>query len=110
MSVGDVIYQFGSQSQHVRFPADSIVSLIYDMEDGASAEVAIVGNEGMIGVGLFMAGETRPGLATVQCSGYGYPLGARIFQEEFDPSRELQHALLCYTHALILEIAQNAVR
>jgi hypothetical protein len=61
MSVGDVIYQFGSQSQHVWFPADSIVSLIYDMEDGASAEVAIVGNEGMIGVGLFMAGENDAG-------------------------------------------------
>src|SRR5439155_15291325 len=108
MSVGDVIYQFGSHSQHVWFPADSIVSLIYDMEDGASAEVAIVGNEGMIGVGLFMAGETMPGLATVQCAGHGYRLSARILKEEFDRSNELQHALLCYTQALIVEIAQNA--
>jgi len=109
MSVGDVIYQFGSQSQHVWFPADSIVSLIYDMEDGASAEVAIVGNEGMIGVGLFMAGETMPGLATVQCAGHGYRLSARILNEEFERSTDLQHALLCYTQALIVEIAQNAV-
>jgi CRP-like cAMP-binding protein len=109
MSVGDVIYQYGSQSQHVYFPATSIVSLIYDMEDGASAEVAIVGNEGMIGVGLFMAGETMPGLATVQCEGHGYRLSARILKEEFDRSSELQHALLCYTQALIVEIAQNAV-
>jgi len=109
MAVGDVIYQFGSQSQHVWFPADSIVSLIYDMEDGASAEVAIVGNEGMIGVGLFMAGETMPGLATVRCAGHGYRLSARILNEEFENSSELQHALLCYTQALIVEIAQNAV-
>ncbi|MEO7761082.1 MAG: Crp/Fnr family transcriptional regulator [Casimicrobiaceae bacterium] len=109
MPVGDVIYQYGSQSQHVYFPANSIVSLIYDMEDGASAEVAIVGNEGMVGVGLFMAGETMPGLAMVQCAGYGYRLSARVLKEEFDRSGELQHALLCYTQALIVEIAQNAV-
>ncbi len=109
MPVGEVIYQYGSQSQHVYFPATSIVSLIYDMEDGASAEVAIVGNEGMVGVGLFMAGETMPGLATVQCSGYGYRLSSRILKEEFDKSGELQHTLLCYTQALIVEIAQNAV-
>jgi CRP-like cAMP-binding protein len=109
MCVGDVIYQYGSQSQHVYFPATSIVSLIYDMEDGASAEVAIVGNEGMIGVGLFMAGETMPGLATVQCAGHGYRLSARVLKEEFERSSELQHTLLCYTQALIVEIAQNAV-
>ena len=89
MTVGDVIYQYGSHSQHVWFPATSIVSLIYDMEDGASAEVAVVGNEGMIGVGLFMAGETMPGLATVQCSGFGYRLSARILREEFDRGRAL---------------------
>ena len=109
MAVGDVIYQYGSQSQHVWFPATAIVSLIYDMEDGASAEVAMVGNEGMIGVGLFMAGETMPGLATVQCAGHAYRLSARMLKEEFDRSSELQHALLCYTQALIVEIAQNAV-
>jgi CRP-like cAMP-binding protein len=109
MAVGDVIYQYGSQSQHVWFPATAIVSLIYDMEDGASAEVAMVGNEGMIGVGLFMAGETMPGLATVQCAGHAYRLSARVLKEEFDRSSELQHTLLCYTQALIVEIAQNAV-
>jgi len=109
MPVGEVIYQYGSQSQHVYFPATSIVSLIYDMEDGASAEVAIVGNEGMVGVGLFMAGETMPGLATVQCAGHGYRLSSRVLREEFDSSGPLQHTLLCYTQALIVEIAQNAV-
>ena len=109
MSAGDVIYEYGGHSQHVYFPATSIVSLIYDMEDGASAEVAIVGNEGMVGVGLFMAGETMPGLAQVQCAGYGYRLSSRILKQEFDRSGPLQHALLCYIQALMVEIAQNAV-
>ncbi|MEP7083920.1 MAG: Crp/Fnr family transcriptional regulator, partial [Betaproteobacteria bacterium] len=109
MSAGDVIYEYGGHSQHVYFPATSIVSLIYDMEDGASAEVAIVGNEGMVGVGVFMAGETMPGLAQVQCAGYGYRLSARVLKQEFDRSGPLQHALLCYVQALMVEIAQNAV-
>lgn len=109
MSAGDVIYEYGGHSQHVYFPATSIVSLIYDMEDGASAEVAIVGNEGMVGVGLFMAGETMPGLAQVQCAGYGYKLSSRILKQEFDRSGPLQRALLCYIQALMVEIAQNAV-
>ena len=109
MPAGEIIYQYGGHSQHVFFPCTSIVSLIYDMEDGASAEVAIVGNEGMVGVGLFMAGETMPGLAQVQCGGYGYRLSSRILKQQFDRSGPLQHQLLCYTQALIVEIAQNAV-
>ena len=109
MPAGEIIYQYGAHSQHVYFPATSIVSLIYDMEDGASAEVAIVGNEGMVGVGQFMAGETMPGLAQVQCGGYGYRLSSRILKQHFDRSGPLQHVLLCYTQALIVEIAQNAV-
>ena len=109
MPAGEIVYQYGGHSQHVYFPCTSIVSLIYDMEDGASAEVAIVGNEGMVGVGLFMAGETMPGLAQVQCGGYGYRLSSRILKQQFDRSGPLQHQLLCYTQALIVEIAQNAV-
>ena len=109
MLAGDVIYEYGGHAQHVYFPATSIVSLIYDMEDGASAEVAIVGNEGIVGVGVFMAGETMPGLAQVQCAGYGYRVSSRIIKQAFDRSGPLQHALLCYVQALMVEIAQNAV-
>lgn len=109
MPAGQIIYEYGSRAQYVYFPATSIVSLIYEMEDGASAEVAIVGNEGIVGVGLFMAGETMPGLAQVQCAGFGYRLSSRILKEEFDRAGPLQRALLCYTQALIVEIAQNMV-
>jgi len=109
MPAGEVIHQYGSRSPHVYFPATSTVSLIYDMEDGASAEVAVVGNEGMVGVGVFMAGETMPGLAQVQCAGHGYRLSSRILKEQFDRSAPLQHVLLSYTQALIVEIAQNMI-
>jgi CRP-like cAMP-binding protein len=108
MSVGDVIYQYGSQSRYVYFPATSIVSLVYEMEDGASSEVAIVGSEGMVGVWLLLAGESMPGLAAVQCGGHGYRLCSRILKEECDRSKALHQALLHYTQALLVEIAQNA--
>jgi len=109
MMAGDVIDEYGTHGEYVYFPVTSIVSLRYDMEDGASAEVAIVGKEGMIGVGHFMAGETLPGLAIIQASGYGFRLASRALREQFERSSALQHALLCYTQALIVEIAQNAV-
>lgn len=109
MHAGEVVYQFGNRSQYVYFPATSIVSLVYEVEDGASAEVAIVGNEGMVGIGQFMAGETMPGLAQVQCTGHGYRLSSRILKQECDVPGPLQHALLCYAQALMVEIAQNAV-
>jgi len=109
MAAGEVIDEYGTHAEYVYFPVTAIVSLRYDMEDGASAEVAVVGKEGMVGVGHFMAGETLPGLAIVQAAGYGFRLSSRALREQFERSSALQHALLCYTQALIVEIAQNAV-
>ncbi|MBP8296346.1 MAG: Crp/Fnr family transcriptional regulator [Burkholderiales bacterium] len=108
MTPGDVIAQYGTHAPYVYFPVTSIVSLIYDMEDGAAAEVAIVGNEGMLGLGLLLAGETMPGLAEVRCAGHGYRLSARMLKQEFDRSGPLQHLLLCYAQAFMVEVAQNA--
>ena len=109
MHAGEVIYQFGSRSQYVYFPATSIVCLVYEVEDGGSTEVAIVGNEGMVGVGVFMTGEMMPGLAQVQCTGHGYRLSSRILKQECDRPGPLQHVLLCYAQALMVDIAQTAV-
>ena len=109
MAPGDVINQYGTHASHVYFPVTSIVSLVYDMEDGAAAEVAIVGNEGMLGLGLLLSGETMPGLAEVRCPGHGYRLSARMLKQEFDRSGPLQHLLLCYAQAFMVEVAQNAV-
>ncbi|HYM35832.1 MAG TPA: Crp/Fnr family transcriptional regulator [Steroidobacteraceae bacterium] len=109
MQVGEVICQFGSQSQHVYFPTTAIVSLLYEVKDGLSSEVAIVGNEGMIGGGLFMAGESMPGVAEVRCAGQSFRLRSRIVKEEFNCPGSLQQVLLCYIQALIVEIAQNSV-
>ncbi|MEO6626465.1 MAG: Crp/Fnr family transcriptional regulator [Burkholderiaceae bacterium] len=109
MTAGEVVDEYGRHAEYVYFPVTSIVSLRYDMEDGASAEVAIVGKEGMVGVGHFMAGETLPGLSIIQATGYGFRLPSRALREQFERSKALQHALLCYTQALIIEIAQNAV-
>ncbi|MBK8741578.1 MAG: Crp/Fnr family transcriptional regulator [Betaproteobacteria bacterium] len=108
MAPGDVICQYGKHAPHVYFPVTSIVSLVYDMEDGAAAEVAIVGNEGMLGLGLLMSGEAMPGLAEVRCAGHGYRLSARMLKQEFDRSGPLQHLLLCYAQAFMVEVAQNA--
>lgn len=108
MQVGQVIYQFGSRSQHVYFPTTAIVSLTNEMEDGRSAEMTLVGNEGMIGVGSLMSGETMPGLAEVRCAGQSFRLSSRIVKEEFNSPGPLQHALLCYLQVLIIEVAQNA--
>jgi CRP-like cAMP-binding protein len=109
MPVDQVLYQYGSRSQHVYFPTTAIVSLMYEMKDGLSAEVAVVGNEGMIGIGLFMAGESIPGRAQVRCAGHGIRIKSRIIKEEFNSAGPLQHALLCYIQALIVTISQNAV-
>jgi CRP-like cAMP-binding protein len=109
LQAGEVICRFGSQSQYVYFPTTAVVSLLYEMKEGLSAQVAIVGNEGMIGVGLFMAGETMPGLAEVRCAGQAFRLNSRIVREEFNGPGPLRQALLCYLQALVVEIAQNAV-
>jgi CRP-like cAMP-binding protein len=109
MPLGQVIYESGDRLEHVYFRATSIVSLLYVMEDGASAEIAIVGNEGMIGIALFMGGETTPNRAVVQSAGRAYRLDARILKEEFHRAGPVQRLLLRYTQALITQMAQTAV-
>ncbi|MFC7514734.1 Crp/Fnr family transcriptional regulator [Herbaspirillum sp. GCM10030257] len=109
MALGEVLYESGSQLHHVYFPTTSIVSLLYVLEDGASAEIAVVGNEGMLGIALFMGGETTPSRAVVQSAGYGYRLKAQLFKNEFNRAGPLLHLLLRYTQALITQMTQTAV-
>lgn len=109
MPLGDVLYESGSQLHHVYFPTTSIVSLLYVMQDGASAEIAVVGNEGIIGVALFMGGETTPSRAVVQSAGYAYRLKGQLLKQEFNLAGALQHLLLRYTQGLITQMAQTAV-
>jgi CRP-like cAMP-binding protein len=109
MPLGQVVYESGDCLDHVYFPTTSIVSLLYVMEDGASAEIAIVGNEGIIGIALFMGGETTPNRAVVQSAGAAYRLDARILKEEFQRAGPVQRLLLRYTQALITQMAQTAV-
>ena len=109
MQLGQVVYESGDRLDHVYFPATSIISLLYVMEDGASAEIAIVGNEGVVGIALFMGGETMPNRAVVQSAGRAYRLDARIMKEEFHRAGPVQRLLLRYTQALITQMAQTAV-
>jgi CRP-like cAMP-binding protein len=109
MPLGEVLYESGSQLRHVYFPTTSIVSLLYVMEDGSSAEIAVVGNEGMIGIALFMGGETTPSRAVVQSAGHAYRLKGQLLKQEFNRSGAMQHLLLRYTQALITQMAQTAV-
>jgi CRP-like cAMP-binding protein len=109
MKLGEAIYESGGRLQHVYFPTTSIVSLLYVMEDGASAEIAIVGNEGVLGIALFMGGETTPSRAVVQSAGYGYRLRAQLLKDEFNRAGPMMHLLLRYTQALITQMAQTAV-
>src|SRR5690348_13625832 len=103
MKLGDVLYEPGVRLRHVYFPTTSIVSLLYVMEDGASAEIAIVGNEGILGISLFMGGETTPSRAVVQSAGHGLRLEAPILKEEFGRFGRMMHLLLRYTQALITQ-------
>jgi CRP-like cAMP-binding protein len=109
MPLGHVLYESGTALQHVYFPTDAIISLLYVMEDGASAEIAVVGNEGMVGVALFMGGETTPNRAVVQSRGHAYRLRGHLLKKEFSLSGALQHMLLRYTQALLTQMAQTAV-
>ena len=109
LPLGHVLYESGIALQHVYFPADSIVSLLYVMKDGATAEIAVVGNEGVVGVALFMGGETTPNRAVVQSGGAAYRLKAQILKEEFGQSGALQHLFLRYTQSLLTQMAQTAV-
>ena len=109
MPLGEALYESGGRLQHVYFPTTSIVSLLYVMEDGASAEIAVVGNEGILGISLFMGGESTPSRAVVQSAGYGYRLRAQLLKEEFNRAGPVMHLLLRYTQALITQMAQTAV-
>lgn len=109
MKLGDVLYESGEKLKHVYFPTTSIVSLLYVMEDGASAEIAVVGNEGILGVSLFMGGDTTPSRAIVQSAGYGYRLRAPLLKDEFNRNGPMMRLLLRYTQALITQMSQTAV-
>jgi CRP-like cAMP-binding protein len=109
MPLGQVVYESGGHLEHVYFPTTSIVSLLYVMENGASAEIAIVGREGIVGIARFMGGETTPSRAIVQSGGHAYRLSARVLKEEFSRGGPVQRLLLCYTQALITQMAQTAV-
>jgi CRP-like cAMP-binding protein len=108
MALGQVVYESGRTLSHVYFPTTAIVSLLYVMEDGASAEIAVVGNEGVVGISLFMGGESTPSRAVVQSAGRGLRLRARAVKEEFNRSGVVMHLLLRYTQALITQMAQTA--
>jgi CRP-like cAMP-binding protein len=109
LPLGEVLYESGSRQRQVYFPSTAIVSLLYMMADGASAEIAVVGNEGIIGVSLFMGGETTPSRAVVQSAGYAYRLPGKLLKEEFTRGGAMQHLLLRYTQALLTQMAQTAV-
>jgi CRP-like cAMP-binding protein len=109
MLSGQVLHGSDATLEHVYFPATSIVSLLYVMESGASAEIAVVGNEGVVGISLFMGGESTPSRAVVRSAGQGYRLSAQMIKEEFDRSGPVMHLLLRYTQALITQMSQTAV-
>ena len=109
MRLGDVLYESGDKLRHVYFPTTSIISLLYVMEDGASAEIAVVGNEGILGISLFMGGETTPSRAIVQSAGHAFRLQAALLKEEFARYGPTMDVLLRYTQALITQMAQTAV-
>jgi len=109
LPLGQVLYESGRTLTHAYFPTTAIVSLLYVMEDGASAEIAVVGNEGIVGVSLFMGGGSTPSRAVVQSAGAGFRLQAQAMKEEFDRSGPVMHLLLRYTQALITQMAQTAV-
>ncbi len=108
LPLGHVVYESGASLSHVYFPTTAIVSLLYVMENGASAEIAVVGNEGLVGISLFMGGESTPSRAVVQSAGEGFRLEAKTLQDEFKQAPVL-HLLLRYTQALISQMAQTAV-
>src|SRR4029078_12155617 len=109
MPLGRVLYEAGEALSHIYFPTDAIVSLLYIMKDGASAEVAVGGKEGPVGVSLFMGGETTPSRAIVQSAGSAYQLSGRRLKKEFERHGQLLHVLLRYTQSLITQMSQTAV-
>ena len=109
MPLGQVVSESGRLLDHVYFPTTAIISLLYVMEDGSSAEIAVVGNEGVVGISLFMGGETTPSRAVVQSAGHACRLPAQYLRKEFNRAGSMQHLLLRYTQSLITQMAQTAV-
>ncbi len=109
LPLGEVLYESGSTLSHVYFPTTAIISLLYVMENGASAEIAVVGNDGIVGISLFMGGESTPSRAVVQSAGKGFRLKAQMIKEEFNRAGPVLHLLLRYTQALITQMSQTAV-
>jgi CRP-like cAMP-binding protein len=109
MPLGQVLYEADATLTHVYFPVTSIVSLLYVLHDGASAEIAVVGNEGIVGVSLFMGGGSTPSRGVVQSAGKGYRLSSQLMTEEFNKAGPVLHLLLRYTQALITQMSQTAV-
>ena len=109
MRLGDVLYESGGQLQHVYFPTSAIVSLHYVLENGGSSEIAGVGNEGILGISLFMGGNTTPSRAVVQTAGHGYRLKSHILMDEFNRAGPVMRLLLRYTQALLTQMSQTAV-
>jgi len=109
LTLGQVLYESGAAMPFVYFPTNSIVSLLYVLEDGASAEIAVVGFEGLVGISIFMGGGSTPSRAVVQSAGSGYRLRADVIKAEFDHAGPAMHLLLRYTQALITQMAQTAV-
>jgi CRP-like cAMP-binding protein len=109
MTLGDVVYESGRPLEYVYFPITSIVSLLYLLENGASAEIAVVGNDGVVGISIFMGGESTPSRAVVQSAGKAIRLSAHVMRTEFTRGGSMQHLMLRYTQALITQMAQTAV-
>ena len=109
MPLGQVVYESGNKLHHVYFPTTAIVSLLYVMEDGGSAEIAVVGNVGIVGISLFMGGESTPSRAVVQSAGRGFRLRASTMMQQFNQAGPAMHLLLRYTQALITQMSQTAV-
>ena len=109
LPLGAVIYESGAEQRHVYFPASGIVSLLYVMNDGAAAEIAVVGNEGLVGISLFMGGQSTSSSAVVQAAGQAWRLPGHLLMEEFNRGGPVLHLLLRYTQALITQMAQTSV-
>jgi CRP-like cAMP-binding protein len=107
--LGEVVYESGGQMEHIYFPTNAIISLLYLMENGASAEMGMAGKEGLVGVALFMGGNTMPNRAVVQSAGRAVRMKARVLQEEFARGGTFQRLLLRYTQALLTQMSQTAV-
>ncbi len=109
LTLGEVIYESGERLDHIYFPIDSVISLLYTTENGASAGIGLVGNEGLVGIALFMGGGTTPSQAIVQSAGNAFKMRAKLVQEEFKRGGTFQRLLLRYTQALVTQISQTAV-